>query len=327
MNGDIVYIICMNYARSLIYGCDHLHQSLARLLSLWLDYGSRVASYMTKTSNSNTSNVSKEVISNMTQCLRKMNELIQKFTEKVPPYYFLSVFPQLTSRICHPHQDVWAILRMILIKTFLQYPHHVFWHMVAITKSAEPQRASRCKEIFDSIKSKLNSTKHSNFIDDGLKLADHLLEFCEKEKLPTGNLKLSDHMKTLVQLLSNIVKNNTEILIPTTKNMTVMLSGSKGMSQTEANPFQNEKMVFMCGIEDEFTVMKSLVRPKKITFKGSDGKFYSFLCKPKDDLRRDSRLLDFNNLLNKMFMKDPESRKRNLHITTYVSFCPSLARV
>lgn len=62
-----------------------------------------------------------------------------------------------------------------------------------------------------------------------------------------------------------------------------------------------------------------MVQPKKIVFRGSDGQIYPFLCKPKDDLRRDCRLLDFNNLLNKLFMKDPECRKRNLRIRTYVS--------
>ena len=56
----------------------------------------------------------------------------------------------------------------------------------------------------------------------------------------------------------------------------------------------------------QVTIMKSLVRPKKIDFRGSDGKRYPFLCKPKDDLRRDSRLVDFNNLINKLFIRDPE---------------------
>ena len=54
-----------------------------------------------------------------------------------------------------------------------------------------------------------------------------------------------------------------------------------------------------------------------MTFIGSDGHKYSFLCKPKDDLRRDCRLGDFNNLLNKLFMRDPECRKRDLRIRTY----------
>ena len=39
--------------------------------------------------------------------------------------------------------------------------------------------------------------------------------------------------------------------------------------------------------------MSSLQRPKKIVFVGSNGQLYPFLAKPKDDLRKDYRLMDF----------------------------------
>ncbi|XP_055956442.1 serine/threonine-protein kinase atr [Patella vulgata] len=41
------------------------------------------------------------------------------------------------------------------------------------------------------------------------------------------------------------------------------------------------------------------------------------MCKPKDDLRKDCRLMEFNTIINKFLRKDPESRRRNLHIRTY----------
>lgn len=65
------------------------------------------------------------------------------------------------------------------------------------------------------------------------------------------------------------------------------------------------------------TVLPSLQRPKKIGIRGSDGKSYIFLCKPKDDLRRDSRVMEFNSLINKLLKKDVESRRRQLKIRTY----------
>jgi hypothetical protein len=70
-----------------------------------LDYGSRVAANLKTTSKS------KNVLDEMKKCMKKMNEIIQKFMDKAPPFYFLSVFPQLTSRICHALPDVWNILR------------------------------------------------------------------------------------------------------------------------------------------------------------------------------------------------------------------------
>ena len=63
--------------------------------------------------------------------------------------------------------------------------------------------------------------------------------------------------------------------------------------------------------------MTSLQKPRKITVVGSDGKRYSFLCKAKDDLRKDARLMEFNSIINKLLKKDSASRKRNLGILTY----------
>ena len=66
-------------------------------------------------------------------------------------------------------------------------------------------------------------------------------------------------------------------------------------------------------------VLPSLQRPKKIGIQGSDGKLYVMMCKPKDDLRKDNRLMEFNGIINKCLRKDAESRRRQLHIRTYVS--------
>ena len=63
---------------------------------------------------------------------------------------------------------------------------------------------------------------------------------------------------------------------------------------------------------DEVEAMKSLARPKKIALKGSDGQTYMFLGKPKDDLRKDARLMDFNAIINKLLKANSESRKRQL---------------
>jgi serine/threonine-protein kinase ATR len=58
--------------------------------------------------------------------------------------------------------------------------------------------------------------------------------------------------------------------------------------------------------------MRSLARPRKITIQGTDGQTYMFLGKPKDDLRKDARLMDFNAIINKLLKSNSESRRRRL---------------
>ena len=58
--------------------------------------------------------------------------------------------------------------------------------------------------------------------------------------------------------------------------------------------------------------MNSMQKPRKITVRGTDGVRYPFLVKPKDDLRKDARLMEFNSIINKLLKKDAESSRRQL---------------
>ena len=62
-------------------------------------------------------------------------------------------------------------------------------------------------------------------------------------------------------------------------------------------------------------IMPSLQRPRKFAILGTDGNVYNFLAKPEDDLRKDSRLMEVNCIVNRLFKKDTEARKRNLRKT------------
>jgi serine/threonine-protein kinase ATR len=68
---------------------------------------------------------------------------------------------------------------------------------------------------------------------------------------------------------------------------------------------------------DEVMVLSSLQKPRKLTARGSDGRSYGLLCKPKDDLRKDQRLMEFNSMINRSLKRDAESSRRQLYIKTY----------
>jgi serine/threonine-protein kinase ATR len=76
---------------------------------------------------------------------------------------------------------------------------------------------------------------------------------------------------------------------------------------------------FKCNLQryNEVHVLASLQKPKKLTIVGSDGHPYAFLCKPKDDLRKDLRMMEFTTMLNRLLARDPSSRKRRLYLRTF----------
>lgn len=52
----------------------------------------------------------------------------------------------------------------------------------------------------------------------------------------------------------------------------------------------------------------------QITLVGSDGREYTFLAKPKDDLRKDHRMMEVAGVINRLFAREPSSRRRNLYL-------------
>lgn len=71
-------------------------------------------------------------------------------------------------------------------------------------------------------------------------------------------------------------------------------------------------LTFHSEFDDAIEVMKSLAKPRKITIRANDGKTFAFLGKPRDDLRKDARLMDFNAIINKLLKTNSDSRRRQL---------------
>ena len=90
------------------------------------------------------------------------------------------------------------------------------------------------------------------------------------------------------------------------------------VSGTRDDDFQVfDSMLYIMDARDEITLLNSMMRPKRIRLLGSDGQEYSYLAKPKDDLRKDTRMMELAAVLNTFFQKEPESRRRMLYIRTF----------
>ncbi|XP_015132446.2 serine/threonine-protein kinase ATR [Gallus gallus] len=301
--GDLIRYIVHHFGRSLQYGNQFIYQSMPRMLSLWLDFGAK-AYECDKASRSERVQMKND--------LAKINKVITEHTNQLAPYQFLTAFSQLISRICHSHDEVFAVLMVIVAKVFLAYPQQAMWMMTAVSKSSYPMRVNRCKEILN----KAINMKESlgKFIGDATRLTDKLLELCNKPV--DGNssaLSMNIHFRTLKRLVEE--HTFSQILIPL---QSVMIPTLPSIPGTHANhdPFPG-CWAYIAGFDDTVEILASLQKPKKITLKGSDGKSYIMMCKPKDDLRKDCRLMEFNSLINKCLRKDAESRRRELHIRTY----------
>ncbi|XP_064394848.1 serine/threonine-protein kinase ATR-like [Halichondria panicea] len=299
-SGEFLLFIVRHYGNTLQYGSKFLYQCMPRLLTLWLDFGSNVPDQGKKSQERNAMKIT----------LAQLNELIKTNRDRLPPYQFLIAFPQLISRICHPNTDVFAHLETIVLKLLKYFPQQALWMMVAVSKSTHADRKSRCDMILTKAKKELPLI--GKLIDDMLKLSDRLLELCNKH-IDTGKNTMDRVCRNLPRLISN--SKFSSIMVPLQSSLTVTLPGSYCESY-EHDPFPGDQPTIV-QFEDQFEVLASLQRPKKITVIANDGKSYILLCKPKDDLRKDARLMEFNTVVNKCLRKDQNSRQRQLHIRTY----------
>ncbi|XP_063432068.1 serine/threonine-protein kinase ATR-like [Mytilus trossulus] len=306
--GDFIYHVIRNFGQSLLHGNQYIYQSMPRLLSLWLEYGTQVADY--EKQDKQKPQISQR-LQTMRNTLGKLNRLISNFGRELAPYQLFTAYPQLISRICHAQSDVFQHLKDIVARIFVHFPKQSLWMMMAVSKSSYSMRVKRCQDIFAEAKSRNSELK--KFIEDGTKLTERLLELCNKDFKNALTISVTQHFRPLKRLLED--SNFSKILVPLQSSMTVTLPNTPGLHQ-DHNPFPCNE-VFIKGFEDTIEVLPSLQRPKKITLTGSDGKLYIMMCKPKDDLRKDCRLMEFNGIINKFLHKDPDSRRRQLHIRTY----------
>uniref|UniRef100_A0A8D3CTB5 Serine/threonine-protein kinase ATR n=1 Tax=Scophthalmus maximus TaxID=52904 RepID=A0A8D3CTB5_SCOMX len=235
-----------------------------------------------------------------------------KVSQSLYVHFFLTAFSQLISRVCHSSDEVFTVLMTIVAKVFLAYPQQAMWLMAAVSKSSYPMRMNRCNQILKKAISLKQSLE--KFIGDANRLTDKLLELCNKPV--DGNsttLSMSVHFKQLKRLVEE--PTFSQILIPL-QSVLIPTLPSTGGANTQHDAFPGH-WAYLDSFEDTVEILASLQKPKKISLKGSDGRSYTMMCKPKDDLRKDCRLMEFNCLINKCLRKDAESRRRELHICTY----------
>lgn len=129
-----------------------------------------------------------------------------------------------------------------------------------------------------------------------------LLRLCN---YPIGDRKTLSMRQDFPKLLG---MKESNILIPLQSSLTVNLPPVSSMSHRDKRhnlfdplsptfsgklylPLKGSPDWLYVVFNDEIEIMHSLAKPRKLTVNGSDGIKYMFLAKPKDDLRKDARLM------------------------------------
>ncbi|KAF8076761.1 hypothetical protein FPV67DRAFT_1472577 [Lyophyllum atratum] len=283
-----------SFAKAIKFGSKYVYQTVPRLLTIWLDLG-------------------EDKTSAGTDVFKKLNDIVAKAIKESPVYKWFTAFPQIVSRVGHTNPEVYRHLSRLIIKVMEEYPKQALWLFTAVVKSTKSNREQRGKVILDQLRNHPNNAKTEipELIRQCVAMTNELLNLCDYhiDDDSRKTLTMSKDFKRLAELGKSL------LIIPLQESLTASLPPTSS-AESDHQPFPPNAPTFE-KFFDEIEIMRSLAKPRKITVQGSNGQIYMFLGKPKDDLRKDARLMDFNAIINKLLKANSESRRRQLHIRTY----------
>ncbi|KAI1351099.1 phosphatidylinositol 3 [Xylaria sp. FL0043] len=314
LTGEVSKLVIENYLRSLSYGTKYLYQTLPRILTLWLELGAQ----FDKAPQGKVS-LSQELLHRRKGQLEALHQILRKHISRLPAYVFYTTLPQLVARIAHPNSDVYRVLQGIILKVVEAYPRQALWSLFAIitSKQASSERRARGQQILVHIKDRNTKVEGGAFnvpslLRKGERLAEQLLLAC-------NNGDFQSNRTTMASITRDLRFNHKctpcPLVVPIEACLTATLPTLTDNSKRH-KAFSGD-VITISSFLDEVLVLGSLAKPRKLTARGSNGVNYGLLIKPKDDLRTDQRLMEFNGMINRSLKRDAESSRRQLYIRTY----------
>jgi serine/threonine-protein kinase ATR len=201
----------------------------------------------------------------------------------------LSVLPpfysQIISRLSHSNSEVSAGISKVVFELMERYPGETFWKSLSTINSQTAETRKRAEGVTSAL-----SFENKVLLSNVKKIAEQLTLIAKSKK---KELSMENDFPALVRLLP------IGVSIPNTRTT-------------------------IHGVEEGISIFCSLQCPKRICFVGADGKQYYWLCKYQDDLRKDSRFMDLNVIINNMFKRQNMSKYIRTYTVIPFSHCSGM---
>lgn len=309
--------VLSSFTEALRLGHGWVFEILPRMLTVCFDFFSKV-----EVDLRNGRSVDNGVV-------RKAERATQRAFQILPKYMWMTVVPQLMSRVLHPSEFVREQLRELLASIVTEFPDQAIWMIAPSSQLAAKERKQVAADILNKAvqlarrgsggkttgaQAKSRAATLKATARNGLCVIKQLINVCS-HILPKDRRGRADDCSHEFGPLRKDLQLS-EVIVPTLAALTVAIPTRSAPQRHE--PFAPEP-VTIADMETMVLVMSSLMRPRRIGFIGSDGKSYRFLAKREaaGDMRKDSRLIDFLTVVNRLLAKDQEAQQRELHIKTY----------
>jgi hypothetical protein len=291
-----------HFGEALLRGTEKASVSLPRMLTLWLDSAAFLGGLMATTAG--------KLDGSAAGVLDTMNAKVRSFIlntagATIPPGVVMTALPQLLSRLAHPVASVRCVLTDVVVHLLNCFPQQCLWLVLPMALSKEGP-----KEIVETqiIKPFADNSCNERVLRYAKILCDTLLAICNcsanlfpKE---SGLAQLSPVQKI------NPMLPEAHFILPVLSNLTPDIHADELNGVFPTSPCFHH-------FEDRVIVMRSLQKPKRIWVATSEGREMSFLCKSKDEPRKDIRMMEVATLMNSFFLSDPEARRKRFSLRRY----------
>mmetsp|Transcript_21150 Transcript_21150/g.25138 ORF Transcript_21150/g.25138 Transcript_21150/m.25138 type:complete len:673 (+) Transcript_21150:1-2019(+) len=320
------------YGEAVRLSQKHVFEALPKILTLWFDF----------TAIEGREKESDALHRNQD----KVNQLVATYVRTIPAISYYNVLPQLISRVGHNDKDTVTIVLAILKRVLTKFPSQAMWSLGWLRHSVHPDRRVKGEDIFKCAQKSLRRSEEMKMHDllessKGLfKFLIDLAKYQPKRREPKFNVR---PWKGAVSL--------KEFVPPIQAALTVSRNVVGRLDSREAFPPHVPRMrAFSSSVQ----LMASKARPKKVAVfaipessqriqveesmsncsnkpqNGDIGEMH-FLVKQeaKGDLRKDARVQDLNNVINRLFANpfgggcSGRRQHRRLHLRTFSVVCLS----
>lgn len=282
---NLTYQTIKSFAKTISFDQRYDRIACCRFFTLFFDVGDKASSSSTGGVNS--------LSSNDMAIIKKITSIMDRVVIKVPMFKFLPNLSQLASKICQCDNLILKNVQEFIVKLLHEYPHTVIWKIINFVLSINGTRKQKYSFIQASSQSNPLTQKLWNEYNKVCKI---LIDICA---LSPSNPK--DNSINLSKSSLNKI-NSIDLSLVTTPMSSVIYRNSKDL---------DDDFVYISEFKSKLDVFPSLQKPKRLMVLCSDGVERSFLCKPKDDLRKDMRFLELASLTNDII--------KSGHIITYAA--------
>ncbi|SGZ51130.1 CIC11C00000001106 [Sungouiella intermedia] len=280
------------YLKALGLGPTYIFEALPKFITVWLDFAQRP-------------NKSRDAERRLNQIVQD----IQSYRLSIPVYVWYTSITQLLSRITHKHPPSAEMMLQIIELLVRTYPKHSLWYVLSHLKSKDLNRREKVTRILHNVQS--DRALSASIIN-----AKELFEILEK--LASHKIKKLVNKRWFLNTdfgIEDLTKRYDSLVIPVKSNLEIRLPA--GRHTNKANlAFPKSASITFDGFNAEVNVFHSLQKPKQITIRGTDIRPYRLMVK-RDDTRKDAKVFEFTNMINRLLSANADARKRNLVIENY----------